>query len=515
MLKEIAYRLRGEDLVDISSTLPAEMSLADLTPDILEDCKDLVFVSDEDGNIVGKIKKELLEYLYMQHRKSIFMQILGDVQEGIVAVDATGRIFYLNKAYSEILNVKPYKIIGKYIQNVEPKSLLTKTLSTRQAVESANQKIASVNKHVSLRIVPLYSGKVFAGAVSIFQDVTELHDLNQEVTKISGIADEYSRRLSNMSVIQNMGILTQNREYLNILDQAEVVSRTDVAVLIRGENGVGKEMLAKYIHQCSMRKDEAFITVNCAAIPGELLESELFGYEEGAFTGALRGGKKGKFEVADKGTIFLDEIGDMPLPMQSKLLRVIQYGELEKLGRQKNIHVDVRIIAATNQPLEQLIKENKYRQDLFFRLNTFTLRIPPLRERPEDIVLLTNHFLKEFNRKYEKSVHFSNKAYTWLQEQAWPGNTRELQGCIERAVIMENEIFLFGGKQQKQGEGPSGHGQIPDGTLQELLWAYEGEILCKTLDDTEGNRSRAMERLGLSRRTFYRKCAEHGITGSR
>jgi len=512
LLKEIAKKMEDKQVPHERSTLPADMDIQDLTQELVASCDEVVYLSEADGTVAGVIQRELLEYLGAHQEKGTFAKLLDNVQDGIIAVDASGRIFYLNKAYTDILNVKPHKIVGKYIQKIEPESLMTKVLETHRAEEDASKKIASVNKYVSTRIMPMFSGDVFVGAVSIFQDVTEMHALNKEVRKMSGIVGEYSKRLENLETLRGMGVLTQDKAYLNLLDQAAVVAQTDVPVLIRGENGVGKEVLANYIHRCSERKNAPMITVNCAAIPGELLESELFGYEEGAFTGAAKGGRKGKFELADKGTIFLDEIGDMPLVMQSKLLRVLQYGEIEKLGRQKSLHVDVRVIAATNQPLEQMITAKLFRQDLFFRLNIFTLAIPSLRDRPEDILLLADHFLQHFNRKYGKNMHLSSETCLQLQKQLWPGNVRELQGCIERAVILENEELLTAemiphAPQTKRHLEKA----VPEGSLRELLWDYEEQLLLQAVQGSEGNRNQAMKKLGLSRRTFYRKCSEHGV----
>lgn len=512
LLKEIAKRIHEDDPIYPMSTLPEDLHVQDLTQELISPCEETVYLLNDAKNITGKIQKELLEYLGMHQREGTYAQLLNNVQDGIIAVDADGRIFYLNKAYTDILNVKPYKIIGKYIQQVEPDSYLTKVLESHRSEESAVKRIASVNKYVSLRILPMFSNGEFSGAVSIFRDVTEMYALNKEVRKMSGIVGEYSKQLQNLTTLRNMGVLTQDRAYLNILDQAAIVAQTDVPVLIRGENGVGKEVLANYIHQCSERKDAPLITVNCAAIPAELLESELFGYEDGAFTGAAKGGRKGKFELADKGTIFLDEIGDMPLVMQSKLLRVIQYGEIEKLGRQKKLHADVRIIAATNQPLEQMISEKAFRQDLFFRLNVFTLSIPPLRNRPGDILLLADYFIQYYNRKYGKNLRLSSETCLWLQNQAWPGNVRELQSCIERAVILENEDLLTSGIPSRETSIKTFSQQTANGTLKDMLWEYEEHLLQQALQASEGNRSRAMAQLGLSRRTFYRKCAEHGLS---
>lgn len=508
-LRDFSRKLTEQDTVDRTSLLSDTLLVSDLSEKMLDQYGETVYLVDSTGVPTGKLNRNLLKYLTTQNDQRFLTQIVNNIQDGIIAVDAQGRIFYVNQAYTNILDVKAYKIIGQLIQEIEPDSLLAQSLETHQMIESPAQLIASVNKYVSLRIIPQFVHGSFVGAVSIFRDVTELHTLNKEVRKMSNIVGEYSQKLQNMSVFHSMGLLTRDRNYLNMLDQAAVVARTDVPVLIRGENGVGKEMLANYIQQCSNRKNAPLITVNCAAIPAELLESELFGYEEGAFTGALKGGKKGKFELADTGTIFLDEIGDMPLAMQSKLLRVLQYGEIEKLGRQKNLHVDLRIIAATNQPLEQLIEEKKFRQDLFFRLNIFTLQIPPLRERPNDVLLLAEHFLKHYNHKYHKQMQFTPAAYEQLLEESWPGNVRELQGCVERAVILENESLLFGRPQQRARSQPAA--TVPEKGFKEAVWEYEGHLLKHAIQISDGNRSRAMEMLGLSRRTFYRKCAEHDL----
>lgn len=237
----------------------------------------------------------------------------------------------------------------------------------------------------------------------------------------------------------NITVISNDENYRRILDQAKIVAGTDATVLIRGENGCGKEVLANYIHRNSERADKKMVIVNCAAIPEQLIESELFGYEEGTFTGAKKGGKIGKFELADGGTIFLDEIGDMPYSMQAKLLRVLQEGEIEKIGRQKGIPVDVRVIAATNQPLEQLIEEKKFRMDLFYRLNVISLTIPPLAQRKKDIVELTNQFLQTFNQKYHKELSIDGRIMETLLNYNWPGNVRELRNCIESSVIICNK----------------------------------------------------------------------------
>lgn len=510
LLKDFATRIRENDALDFSSTLPEHLREEDLSEDQLAKCGETVYLTDEHGEASGKVSRELLEYLISQRWTVLFSQMLDQLDDGVIAVDAAGRIYYANAAYVRLLGVPLRRVIGRYIQEIEPKSLLCRALAERTPQSSEKQLIPSVHKYVALHAVPLWEGKQLLGAVSVFQDVTELHKLNKEVRKMTDMVDEYSSQLNNLSVIRNMDILTQDKAYLNAIHQASIVARTDVPVLIRGENGCGKELLANYVHQCSDRRSSPLIVVNCAAIPAELLESELFGYEEGAFTGAKKGGKKGKFELADKGTIFLDEIGDMPVLMQSKLLRVIQSGEIEKLGRQKNIRVDTRIIAATNQPIEQLIEEKRFRQDLFFRLNNFTLSIPPLRERPDDILLLTDYFVRIFNEKYHKNVALSAAAYRRLQSRRWPGNVRELQGCIERVIILEDESFLWETENGSRFSGENSS-EPPLGNFRTVISACEEQLLRRAIAECGGNKSRAMVLLGLSRRTFYRKCAEYGI----
>lgn len=446
-----------------------------------------------------------LEDLKQKPINDLWSHILDMSHDGIIAVDKNGRIFYLNQSYVDILHVNPHRLIGKYIQDVEPESLLKKVLETKEPAENESQRIASLNRYVSVKIQPIIMEDTFLGAVSFFRDITEIHDLNREVDKMTGIVDEYSRQIQHLKSLQSMGIATQDRNFLNLLSQAEIVAKTDVPVLICGESGVGKEVFANYIYQCSERKDKPFITVNCAAIPEDLMESELFGYEEGAFTGAAKGGRKGKFELADKGTIFLDEIGDMPLLMQSKLLRVLQQGEIEKIGRQKRIPVDVRVIAATNQSIKQMIHAKKFRQDLYFRINTISITIPALRERTGDIPLLANQFLNEFNRKYNKNVVFSKEIFDELLSYDWPGNVRELQNYVERSVILSNENWKMP-DEHKVTETEAAWDESR-GTLSEQVQEFEEKVILETLRHYDFNRTRTMEALGISRRTFYRKCA--------
>lgn len=494
--------------------LPVTQAVDELDPAALENYPEQIYVIDEKGDIIGELSKEMLVFLSYQQNLRTFSEILGAIHDGVVVVDARGRICYANPAYTTILGVPLRRIMGRQIQNIEPDSLLNQVLQNRKTIESPKQLILSLGKYVSLRAFPIYHEGTFQGAASIFRDITELQQLNREVQQMTGIVNEYSLRLQSQEALDSLGIISRDKQLQTSIQQATVAAKTDVPILLRGESGTGKDMMAEYLHRCSSRKDKAFIVVNCAAIPESLMESELFGYEGGSFTGASKEGKKGKFELADGGTLFLDEIGDMPLMMQSKLLRILQQGELEKIGRQKNIPVDVRIIAATNQPLEQMIREKRFRQDLFFRINTVMITLPPLRERPGDILPLTNYFLQEFNKKYKKNVTFSAETYHRIRTRDWLGNVRELKSYVERSVILSDEsVWDDDGRTLSPLAAPRTHGEIQEeaGTLDEQVRACERKAITAALERCGGNRTKAMQALGLSRRTFYRKCAELGI----
>ncbi len=306
------------------------------------------------------------------------------------------------------------------------------------------------------------------------------------------------------------GIIGVSETVRNLIEVIRKVASTDSTVLITGESGTGKSLIAKAIHFLSDRRDRPFVTINCAAIPETLLEAELFGYEKGAFTGATSS-RKGKFELANGGTVFLDEIGDMPLYLQAKILRVIQEKEIERLGGEKVIKVDVRIIAATNRDLESLVKEGKFREDLYYRLNVIPIHVPPLRERKEDIPLLVEHFLEKFNEKYGKKVRIAPEAMEPLMEYDWPGNVRELENTVERLVVMNEgvvrsadlppHILAFRRKDSL--------GSVSN--LPEKIQATEREKIIEALERTGYVKSRAAKLLGYTLRQLDYRIKKYGI----
>lgn len=501
--------------------LPAGDRIASLEESFLENAQPIITVLNEEEKLAGEIRREDLRF-FTSHCVSWFGDIvLDNLEVGIIAANEDGRIFYVNHAYEELLGVPVNKVVGRNIMKIEPESDLSEAIKTRKGIVNPWKYIKSVHHVVSLSIHPLIWKGDFHGAVSLFTDVTKLDSLNSEIERMNGMVDELRQQLDDN--VQRTGIVTRDRRFLKLLEQAAVAARTNVPVLIRGENGVGKELVARYIHSCSERKDRPMVIVNCSSIPETLIESELFGYEEGSFTGAKKGGRMGKFELANHGTIFLDEIGDMPIALQSRLLRVIENGEIEKIGRQKSVPVDVRIIAATNQPLEKMIREKQFRMDLFYRLNVISMSIPALRERKEDIPVLADYFLREFCSKYDRERSISERGYSRLVEREWLGNVRELRNCIERAVILsEGETLDFkelasaeAKESDAAGMADSAGGKewtaLSDMKLEEALAACEESCIRQAIKESGGNRAEAIRRLGISRRTFYRKCAQYGI----
>ena len=302
------------------------------------------------------------------------------------------------------------------------------------------------------------------------------------------------------------GIIGNSASMQKVLTMVNQISGTNATVLITGESGTGKELIAKTIHNNSLRKHNPLVILNSAAIPENILESELFGHEKGSFTGALYQ-RKGKFEYAHRGTFFLDEIGDMPLSAQAKLLRVLEDGVLTRIGSNESIEVDVRLIAATNQELGNLIKEGKFREDLYFRLNVIRIKLPPLRERLEDIPLLIDAFIREFSRLYSKEIlQIAPEARKILLRYQWPGNIRELKNCIESMVVITTKKYLDVEDlpdhiEKKSDEMPVSHGLMAGMTMEDA----EIELIKCTLASVGGNREEAARMLGIGERTLYRK----------
>lgn len=366
------------------------------------------------------------------------------------------------------------------------------------------------NQHITIsedsRILSIV-GSMIAQAVKTRQEIDE------EISKLQDENTQLHYQLKER--IKPSGLIGNSGKLQSVFDLIELVAPTNATVLIRGESGVGKELIADAIHFNSDRKTKPFIKVNCAALPESLIESELFGHEKGAFTGAnfLR---KGRFEAADGGTIFLDEIGDLPAPTQVKLLRILQEKSFERLGSPKPVKVDVRIICATNRNLEELITKEQFREDLFYRINVFPIYIPPLRERINDIPGLVDHFIAKFNKNNNKKIkRISSSAIDMLMVYHWPGNIRELENCVERACILSSEGVIRSHNLPPTLQTASSSKTKTTGTLESILERVEKQMILETLQSTKGNVLKASEVLGITERILGLRIKKYDIDPKR
>ncbi len=401
--------------------------------------------------------------------------------------------------------------------------------NTRGEIVFANRAYEKMLKRGSTELVSdtseICENGVMLGTCMVYHDISDINRLRRELDRVK----QKLRKAQTRYTFQD--IIGQNKALLRVIETAKTASMTPATIMLRGESGTGKEIFANAIHNNSPRRNEKFVKINCASLPEALLESELFGYKEGAFTGALRGGRKGLFQEADRGTLFLDEIGDVSPAMQVKLLRALQEKEIMPVGASEAVKVDVRLICATNQPLEQMVEAGTFREDLYYRLNVFPLHIPPLRERKEDIGLIVQYLLQQYNEFYGRDVkEISQEAVALLQQEDWKGNVRELENvlsrvfvniaqktiCIDRAAIAQAMSGEYGMLQQAEHtEKPTGAAQIlletlPE-NLQEAVAQTERQCIIRAIQQYQGDKNRAAVALGLPLRTLYYKCKKYGI----
>lgn len=438
----------------------------------------------------GKKKVELLKMIESAR------PVLDATNDAMTITDINGSILYKNEAYRRMM-----------------KRGSTEFVSDRRDIRDC--KTLSGNSTASNRGESI-------GNVTIYHDVSEVNRLKREL-------DRVNQKLRKAEVKYTFkDIIGKNPELLKVIETAKVAAMTPATILIRGESGTGKEIMANAIHNTSKRRNEKFVKINCSSIPEELLESELFGYKEGAFTGARRGGKKGLFQEADGGTLFLDEIGDVSPKMQVKLLRSLQEREIMPVGSTETIPVDVRVISATNKNLEEMVEDGEFREDLYYRLNVFPLYIPPLRKRKEDMEAIVLYLLNKYDSFYDRQVtSVDQQAVELLQKKDWPGNIRELENVISRALInldvqaqnlsVEDIAEALGGKEirRKQTNADSEENEmnlelLPQ-NLSDALKIVERQLIEKTLTKADGDKNRAAAELQVPLRTLYYKCKTLGI----
>jgi len=475
------------------------------------------------------------------------------VLDGSYITDSQGLVIYTNKWYSEITGIPSEEVIGKKIQDVlnekyssgeyivmlpeyNPKAS-TKSLSSIDETKTKKplaiytivlqekkqvHVMATVEAHgkskklLFIGIPILGSDETINYVLTIIREITEMANLEKKLSQIEikKRSQQYdTKTLSLKNTFMNSDLIGEDPSIEKLRQLINYVAKTDATVLITGETGTGKEVVARDIYKNSNRNTKPYITVNCAAIPENLLESELFGYEKGAFTGATLEKRLGYFEQAEGGTILLDEIGEMPMQLQSKLLRVLQEREIQRLGGTKTIPIDVRVLAATNQNIDEQIKKGTFREDLFYRLNIIPIKIPPLRERKRDISLLSHYFLENFNTKYSKNKKLKVKATDVLEQYQWPGNIRQLKNTIERLVIIGDEDLISASVVSNVlGKAEDSFNLIDqeESTLKEITNLVEKKVIENALNKYKSSH-KAAKALGVSQPTILRKAKMLGI----
>jgi PAS domain S-box-containing protein len=478
-------------------------------------------IIEENGTLIGAfaVFKDITEIVNlaeeitdMKEIQTMLQAIIQSSDDAISVVNEMGRGILINPAYTRITGLTQEQVIGQpaTADISEGESMHMKVLQTRRAVRGTAMRVGPGKREVIVNVAPIIVKGKLKGSVGVIHDMSEIKSLSRELNRARQIIRTLEAKYTFLDIIG------KSDEMALAIEQAKLGAKTPATVLLRGESGTGKELFAHAIHNESDRKYNKFIRVNCAAISESLLESELFGYEEGAFSGARRGGKTGLFEEANNGSIFLDEIGELSANTQAKLLRVLQEREILRVGGTKPVPINVRIIAATNVNLEKGIAKGSFREDLYYRLNRMPIHIPPLRSRKEEIPLLCERLVQKINRDYGRNVEsITDSAMQQLMEYDWPGNVRELENILGRAIIFMNyyetaidiqhlpELINKKINKELTTLGVEIH---PEGkSLSEILEQYEGKIIQQTLTRLNGNKTLTAKTLGLSVRNLYYK----------
>jgi PAS domain S-box-containing protein len=481
---------------------------------------------NESGQLLGAIAvfKDITEVVNLAEEitnlKDIQMMLEAIIQsseEAISVVDENGVGIMINPAYTKLTGLSEEDVVGKpaTADISEGESMHMQVLETKKPVRGARMKVGPYKKDVIVNAAPVIVDGKLKGSVGVIHDVSEIKTLTKELQRARQIIRTLEAKYSFDDIIGT------SEEMTFAIEQAKLGARTPATVLLRGESGTGKELFAHAIHNGSDRKYNKFIRVNCAAIPEALLESELFGYEEGAFTGAKRGGKIGLFEESNHGSIFLDEIGELSLSTQVKLLRVLQESEIVRVGGTKAIPINVRIIAATNVNLEKGISEGRIREDLYYRINRLPIHIPSLRKRKEDIPLLCMHLISKLNQDYGRNIEgLTDASLLYLSQYHWPGNVRELENILGRAIIHMkfNEVKIHANhipplsiNIDEEEKRTIREGDDQTTQLSTLVERFERDIISESLSRNNGNKTATAKALGVSLRNLYYKIEKYKL----
>ncbi|MGN7488053.1 sigma 54-interacting transcriptional regulator [Bacillus altitudinis] len=458
------------------------------------------------------------EVTNLKEVRTMLEAIIQSSDEAISVVDEQGKGILINRAYTKMTGLTDKEVVGKPAgaDISEGESMHLKVLETRRPVRGVRMKVGPNKKDVIVNVAPVIVDGILKGSVGVIHDVSEIQSLTNELNK----ARQLIRTLEAKYTFED--IIGESEQMLVALEQAKLGAKTPATILLRGESGTGKELFAHAIHNESDRKYNRFVRVNCAALSETLLESELFGYEEGAFSGARRGGKKGLFEEANQGSIFLDEIGEMTPSTQAKLLRVMQEKEIVRVGGTKAIPVDVRVITATNVNIEKAMAEGKFREDLYYRMNRYPISIPPLRQRLEDIESLSKRLIQKINLDYGRNVSgLTDRALHRLRSYSWPGNVRELENVLGRAMIFLNPqeewideahiAFMESDEHEEKEQQELAVSQFEGETLSDAVEAFEAQLIKQTLEKHQFNRTKTAKTLGISIRNLYYKMDKYQL----
>jgi PAS domain S-box-containing protein len=451
----------------------------------------------------------------LREKLALYERIFDNINAGVLVIDARGYITHFNEPYGRFLNLDPKAQIGRHCTEVVENTRMHIVARTGKAEINHSHRINGQDMVVQ-RIPIKKDGKVIAvyGQV-MFRDVAEVRDLAEQLSLLESKVQLFEKELFDLRATRYTFdcIIGDSDAITGLKQEAAKAAATHSSVLITGESGTGKELFAQAIHNAGPRKLHPFVKINCAAIPRDLLESELFGYDKGAFTGAGTKGKPGRFELAGKGTIFLDEIGDLPLEMQPKLLRVLEDKAFERIGGTRVIRSDFRVISATNRDLAKMMATNRFRRDLFYRLNVIPIHIPPLRERPEDILPLAKHMLKKIVKEAGRpAVKIEKTASRALVRYSWPGNARELSNVLERAMYASGSGTICTADLpfiSASGRNVSGRPSEP--SLKTARDAAQIAAIHKALAQTGYNKARAAKLLGIHRTLLYKKMKKYNI----
>ncbi|QDR82264.1 sigma 54-interacting transcriptional regulator [Sporomusa termitida] len=487
-------------------------------------------VRDEDNGIVGavavfrdmtEIRQLAEEMTCIKEMKKLLEAIINTSQDVISVVDDQGKIILVNPAYTRLIGMRKDEVMGQppTIDIRQGESVHLRVMQSMEAVRGVPLKVGPASREVIINAAPLIVDGRLRGSVAMAHDIAEYKFLSAGLNSAHCLMNQGPARYTFNDIVASGSVMRA------AVENACRAALTPATVLLAGESGTGKELFAHAIHSASPRQYRRFIRVNCAAIPETLLESELFGYEAGAFSGALKSGKKGLFEEADGGTLFLDEIGEIPPSLQVKLLRVLQEREITRVGGVRAFALDLRIIAATNKNLEEEVRKGNFRKDLFYRISVLPITIPPLRQRRGDLPELSRHLLSKLNREYGRSVQgIADEAAAVLAAYNWPGNVRELENVLGRALInmQFNEYTMLAAHLPPLATGAGvpaecknpADGSADGRTLAEILAEAERRAIAGVVARYGGNRAEAARHLNISLRSLYYKLEKYGLSGS-